>query len=225
MIKKKTLEVEREKSYSKKHRHTCTGFCIFLHKCGWFKSLRSISRGRWWKEAAFPSPLVWPSFYHSSLDPSIPFLCHCFQMFPKLAFVHGRPMSCFGIMAECHFLLSFYILFFGLLVRYQCECVCSVYVSVYWILITPLSENIVTTPTAPTPPRSGIWEEHRTRVRRLPSSHLWALTLPEKQTLAQTHSQHMQCLAPLSYLHMSPSSSLIHRHTVELFKSIRLVSH
>lgn len=31
-------------------------------------------------------------------------------------------------------------------------------------------------------------EEHRTRVRRLPSSHLWDLPLPQKHTRA--HSQH-----------------------------------
>lgn len=34
-------------------------------------------------------------------------------------------------------------------------------------------------------------------------------------------SPHAQCLAPLSDLHMSPSRSLMHSHTVELFKSLR----
>lgn len=35
-----------------------------------------------------------------------------------------------------------------------------------------------------------------------------------------TLSTHAQCLVSLFNLHMSPSSSLIHRHTVELFKSL-----
>lgn len=35
-----------------------------------------------------------------------------------------------------------------------------------------------------------------------------------------TLSTHAQCLVSLFDLHMSPSSSLIHRHTVELFKSL-----
>ncbi len=69
----------------------------------------------------------------------------------------------------------------------------------------------------PTSSYFTLGEKHRTRVRRLPSSHLWALTLPQKHTRAQTRSQLMQCLTPLSDLHMSPSSSLMHRHTVELF--------
>lgn len=203
-----------------------------------FKSLRAISRGGGWKKVAFPSPLVWPSFIiHPWIHPSR-FSVIVFRCSQSLFLSMGGPclVGGYGKMPLLIVLLHLVFWFAGTLPMFSVwnsvygidVSVCSVYVSVYWILITLLSENAVTTPTAPTsphPPCSGIWEEHRTRVRRLPSSHLWALTLPEKQTLTQTHSQHMQCLAPLSDLHMSPSSSLIHRHTVELFKSIRLVSH
>lgn len=38
-------------------------------------------------------------------------------------------------------------------------------------------------------------KEHRKRVRRLPGSHLWALTLPQKHTRAQTHSLHMHSVS------------------------------
>lgn len=48
-------------------------------------------------------------------------------------------------------------------------------------------------------------------------SHTPRETHPRPNTL----STHAQCLASLSDLHMSPSSSLIHRHTVELFKPLR----
>lgn len=48
-------------------------------------------------------------------------------------------------------------------------------------------------------------------------SHTPTETHPRSNTL----SPHAQCLAPLSDLHMSPSSSLMHRHTVELFQSLR----
>lgn len=39
--------------------------------------------------------------------------------------------------------------------------------------------------------------------------------------LSAALTAHAQCLAPLSDLHMSLSSSLMHRHTVELFKAQR----
>lgn len=105
-----------------------------------------------------------------------------------------------------------------------CERVCSVYVYLCvesWARC--LSENAVT--TAPNPPCIGIYspqppisalvclslqrlvhnlptspyftlgEEHRTRVRRLPSSHLWDLALPQEHTHAQTRSQHMHSVS------------------------------
>lgn len=102
-------------------------------------------------------------------------------------------------------------------------CVCSVYVSACWIPITlfvwercyhstnPLLQWYLPPPppisvlvclllqhlvhNLPTSSYFTLWEEHRTRVRRLPSSHLWALTLPEKHTRAQTHSQHMHSVS------------------------------
>lgn len=69
-----------------------------------------------------------------------------------------------------------------------------------------------------------LWEEHRTRVRRLPSSHLRGLSHSQRETRpgVQTHSQtHAQCLVSLLDLHMSLSSSLIHRHTAGLLESLR----
>lgn len=50
---------------------------------------------------------------------------------------------------------------------------------------------------------------------------LGSLTPTETHPRSNTLSTHAQCLAPLSDLHMSPSSSLMHRHTVELFQSLR----
>ncbi len=47
----------------------------------------------------------------------------------------------------------------------------------------------------PTSSYFTLGEEHRTRVRRLPSSHLWDLSLPQKHTRAQTHSQHMDSVS------------------------------
>lgn len=69
-----------------------------------------------------------------------------------------------------------------------------------------------------------LWEEHRTRVRRLPSSHLRGLSHSQRETRpgVQTHCQtHAQCLVSLLDLHTSLSSSLIHRHTAGLLESLR----
>lgn len=46
-------------------------------------------------------------------------------------------------------------------------------------------------------------------------------TPTETHSHSHTLSAHAQCLAPLCAMHMSLSSSLMHRHTVELFKSVR----
>lgn len=73
-------------------------------------------------------------------------------------------------------------------------------------------------------PPFPLWEEHRTRVRRLPSSHLRGLSHSQRETRpgVQTHSQtHAQCLVSLLDLHTSLSSSLIHRHTAGLLESLR----
>lgn len=66
---------------------------------------------------------------------------------------------------------------------------------------------------------------HRTRVRKLPSSHLYSLTLvSHSEILIPKHSKHMHSLALLSDLQRSWSVWLIHWRTVGLFKLLRLES-
>lgn len=150
-------------------------------------TLRSIALGVWWKTAAFPGPLVWPRVtIHRLIHPLIPLLFH--SDVPRTCSCPWETDVLLGIMAECHIFLSIYILFCCLYSALPIFSVPPISVLVC-LLLQHLVHNL------PTSSYFTLWEEHRTRVRRLPSSHLWALTLPEKHTRAQTHSQHMHSVS------------------------------
>lgn len=46
----------------------------------------------------------------------------------------------------------------------------------------------------PTRPYFTLGEEHRTRVRRLPGSHLWAFPIPQEHRHIQMYSEHMHAV-------------------------------
>lgn len=198
------------------------------------------------KESSLSKSISLAESYHSSILSLIHlliplFLCHLIQMFPELVLVHGSLMSCWGLWQSATSFYPFTSCFGDCLAQFgsmECMWACLLCLCVCVLNL----DHAVT--RAPNPPCAGIYpplsvlvclpflrlvhnlptssyftlgEEHRTRVRRLPSSHLWALTLPQKtHPRSNTLSPHAQCLAPLLDLHMSPSSSLMHRHTVEL---------
>lgn len=148
--------------------------------------------------------------------------------------------SCFGVcIMLCPF--SVYGMHVSVFALFMCLCVES------WSRC--LFENAVT--TAPNPPCIGIYspnphicscvfaiaascsqpphfslfyswggtQNKGEKVAQFPplGSHTPTGTHPRSNTL----SAHAQCLTALSDLHVSPRSSLMHRHAVELFKSLR----
>lgn len=89
-----------------------------------------------------------------SLFSDVPKACFCPWEAHVLFWDYGR-MPLLIVLLHLVFLVCWYVtnvLSLEVCVWNRCERVCSVYVSVYWILITPLSENVVTTPTIPPPP-------------------------------------------------------------------------